>query len=82
MKQVAEATKVEMLQLFFMSSVDGPSFTAVAKGSEHNCVVHFDLCHERDSSSLPDCFPEMAKRTACLGDPVVDLDINVGRPDQ
>lgn len=50
-EEEAEVAKMELLQLMFVASADGPGFTVVEEVSEHYDTVDFDL-HGEYSSSL------------------------------
>lgn len=54
MEEVAEAAKMEQLQLSFMPSVEGTGFAAGQESGEHNCMVDFNLRGKCDSSPLPE----------------------------
>ena len=42
-EDAVQTPKMELLELIFASSVDGPGFAAVQKCGQDDCHVHFDF---------------------------------------
>ncbi len=66
-EDAAKTPVMELLELLFMSPVDGPGFTPIQKYGQDDCHVDFDSGALRDSSSFPDCLRQSTKCAAGLG---------------
>ena len=72
-------SEIEVIRLFFMSSLCSPGFRAVeSEGGEDDCPVDFPHGFKANCSPLADILPQSPKGSSCLDDSVVDHGIKVG----
>ena len=53
---------MELLQLFYVTPVAGPSLTLIKQGREHNCLIDIQLRGHFDTTFLPDASVETSKK--------------------
>jgi len=72
-----QAAHVELIQLFNVTTVNGPRFTAVLQRIHDNSLIHCYLRFKGDAVITSQTFPQTTKRSIGLSKPGIDVVINV-----